>query len=420
MFQNEGGTSYGQLGMLKDGKVVPKVVDGEKKYQGANGGDVAFDATSTGDNGTFHNYAAPTAGAHGGVTSFNNNWPPVPILPDQAHGASAGNAVLHNYGAAGGREGCGGHTEFTALWGSPTGDHCTIHNYGSDISYSKESGFHGSCGGYTVFTVTTGVPSHVGDVDYPDESSRYKGPGTSGVKATGEYGIVEEDGKEYRYFPTAANATIYNYPAKSENGDPGSTKFAVYKPFSPHPSHEDPGGNVPTAGNSTIYNYGAEIKGAAGGLTAFSQAATAGHSTLIAYGGSNEGYSGQIEFANEAHGDNANIELHYGGTLALSYHYGSLTIQGLKIYESGTIKMQLEEKTTDLAITSDLYLDSDAVITFSFYAESAPESGNQYTVLSFDGLSQYTSLEQFKSYEVSGMTPTFQFKDDNTLVVTFE
>ena len=130
IFQNQGGTAYGQLSVLENGKIVPKVVKDGPAMQGANGGDVAFDATSTGGNGQFHNQAAPVAGAHGGVTSFNNNWPPVKV----PGGSSAGSGTYYNYGAVahptgGGatqkdgnepQKGGGGHAEFTALWGCPT------------------------------------------------------------------------------------------------------------------------------------------------------------------------------------------------------------------------------------------------------------------------------------------------------------
>ncbi len=251
VFHNYGGTAYGEERVEENGKV---------QKQGANGGDVAFDGTATGENGHFHNYAAKVAGAHGGVTSFNNNYPPVPT-----GGASAGSGFYSNYGAQEGYLGGGGHTEFTAKWGSPTAANGTFNNYGSDTSNE-----HGSCAGYTVFSMTTGLST---DGEY-----------------YGKNGI--------RYVPTAGNGVFYNHPARSEQGDAGCTKFAVYAPYS---SPTEPISNGPTADSGTFHNFGGKVSGASGGYTEFSETSTAGNATLIAYGGTNGGYGGRVVFYGAAY-----------------------------------------------------------------------------------------------------------------------
>jgi hypothetical protein len=90
-----------------------------------DGGNLQLYDDSTADIGTFHNYPGDVDVANGGVTSSNNNpstWPPPdpPVLgPDE--GATAGAGIYVNYAANRDGMGLGGHTEFTAKYGSPGG-----------------------------------------------------------------------------------------------------------------------------------------------------------------------------------------------------------------------------------------------------------------------------------------------------------
>ena len=368
VFHNRGGTAYG----IQDGK-----------EKGANGGDVAFDVIANGGSGHFHNYAATVAGANGGVTSFNNNPPAVIVHPEQPGGASAGNGYYTNYGAQAGKPGGGGHTKFTALWGSPTAANGTFINYGSD-TWSKL----GTCAGNTVFSVTTGVPM---DGKYGNNGSRY--------------------------FPTAGSASFYNHPATSADGEAGCTKFALYPPYQGKSTNE-PITNVPTAGSAIFYNKGSSVSGAKGGYTQFSDTSTAGNATLIASGGTNGGYGGRIVFYDQSSGGSASVKLFGNGELDIGDHTNGLTIATLELTD-GIISTQLGTNVTSLTLSSELILKSK-LVTFSFWNkdDGGFEFNTPYTILTSPNLSGFTAA-QFCGNSLMDVAPTFTITENN-LQVSFK
>lgn len=325
----------------------------------ANGGDVAFDASANGGNGCFHNYAAKAEGAYGGVTSFNNNWPYV----NDAPGASAGHGAYFNYGARDGELGGGGHTSFSARYGSPTGADATIVNYGSVLE-SKSSA------GHTIFSIN--LPSD--------------------------------------YFPTAGNAVIYNHPAASGQGAAGFTEFSVYG------SGSDKG--VPTAGNATIINLGAWMAEAAGGYTVFSGSSSAGNATLIACGGSHGGDGGKIAFYDDASGGTANVKLWGNGTLDIGDHSGGVGIGSLEL-NGGIIAVQLGSQPTALAVAGTLSLNAPQA-RFAFWQKDGGgfAFNTAYTILTGAGLSGFTA-ERFCGNSIDGVEPSFAIVG-NALQVSFE
>ncbi len=350
-FHNRGGTCF----------ALPK---GQKKKAGANGGDVAFDGTSNGGHGHFYNHAAPTAGAYGGVTSFNNNWPHV-----TTGGASAGNGSYHQFGAKEAGQGGGGHIEFSAKYGSPTADNASFFNYGSVIEGNSSAG-------HTIFSIS----------------------------------------QPTNYFPTAGNGTFWNHPALAKGGAAGYTEFSVYsnsKSDSTGTTSSD--SNVPTAGDGTFHNLGGCSSGIAGSSTTFGNTSSAGNAQLIAYGGTNGGDGGQIVFKNESSGGTAYVQLSGNGVLDISYHYGGLTIDTLDLTE-GIIKPQLGKYVTGLTVSKELILKSTST-TFSFYKSAGFEKNKSYTILTAPNLSKFTA-DQFSGNKLDDVWPTFTIVG-NDLQVSF-
>ena len=330
----------------------------------ANGGDVAFDGTADGGHGHFYNHAARAAGAYGGVTSFNNNPPHV-----EAGGASAGHGSYFNYGAREGEQGGGGHLEFSAKYGSPTGANATIVNYGSAIE-SKSSA------GHTIFSIN--LPTD--------------------------------------YFPTAGNATIWNHPGVSEEGAAGFTEFSVYVSKSGS-DNSSASSKVPTAGDGTIINLGGTTSKATGGYTVFSGTSSAGNATLIAHGGIHGGYGGQIAFYDESSGGTAKVHLFGNGELAISDHTKGVTIGALEI-TGGVIAIQLGNTVTNLTVSGDLILNSSQA-TFSFWTndDGGFAFNTPYTILTNANLSGFTA-ERFSGNSIEGVEPRFAIVGDE-LKVTF-
>lgn len=342
-------------------------------HANANGGDVAFDATASGGNGHFYNHAAPAADAYGGVTSFNNN--PPHTTPQ---GASAGQGAYFNYGAREGEQGGGGHLEFSARYGSPTGANARIVNYGSTIQGKSSAG-------HTIFSIN--LPTD--------------------------------------YFPTAGNATVWNHPAEASGGAAGFTAFSVYT-SKDGSEGANKGGNVgvgsnadvPTAGNATLINLGAYIDQAAGGYTVFSGTSTAGNATLVAYGGTGGGNGGKIAFYDETTGGTATVLLAGNGELDIGNHTGGVTIGSLEM-AGGVIVTQLGTGTPCLTVSGELTLLSSQA-TFSFWAKDGGgfALNTPYTILTGPGVAGLTA-GQFSGNNVQGVAPTFAIVG-NQLHVIFE
>jgi hypothetical protein len=327
-------------------------------HQKANGGDVAFDATANGDHGHYYNYAAKVEGAYGGVTSFNNN-PPDMV---KGEGASAGKGAYFNYGAREGERGGGGHVEFSARYGSPTGANATIVNYGSRIN-------HKSTAGHTIFSIN----------------------------------------RPTDYFPTAGKATIYNHPGLSEEGAAGYTQFSVYGSGSGE-------GSVPTAGDGTLLNLGATISRAAGGFTQFSGNSSAGNATLIAYGGINGGHGGRILFYDQSSGGTARVQLFGNAELDISYHSKGVTIDTLDL-NGGILVLTLGTNPTTLTVSGEMILNS-TYTNFSFRErdQGGFALNTTYTILTSANLSGFRA-EQFKGNSIGGVEPAFSIVDNNLQVI---
>ncbi|TRY33201.1 hypothetical protein [Aliiglaciecola sp. M165] len=331
-------------------------------HASANGGDVAFDAQANAGNGIFYNYAASAAGAYGGVTSFNNNKPYV----DAPQAASAASGKFINYGARDGELGGGGHTSFSARYGSPTAAQANIDNYGSTLADKSSAG-------HTQFSVT--LPSN--------------------------------------YFPTAGQSIIHNHPGVKEGCAAGYTSFAMYTSDS---STTDPNAQVPTAGKATIVNRGGYAKNATGGYTVFSNSTTAGEATLIAQGGVHGGYGGKIAFYDNACGGNAHIVLEGNGELELGYHTGPVTVGTLSL-TGGIISVQLGENTTGLVVSGVLNLNKKTDFSFWVKGSQSIAADTPYTLLVAPNLlPQHVDL--FSGNSVNNLKPTFSIAD-NTLQVRF-
>jgi len=358
LFYNLGGTAYG-------------MVKNKNKEKGANGGDVAFDGTATAKNGNFHNYPATVDNAYGGVTSFNNNPPKI-----MEGGASAGKGNFYNYGAINSELCGGGHVEFSAKYGSPSGEQASIHNYGSEIiSSSKPSA------GHTIFSVK----------------------------------------QPTNYYPTAGNASIYNYPGKVAGAVGGYTAFSVYQSDSLTKqnltSESVTSGNVPTAGNATIINLGSHTKSAGAGYTSFSNTSDAGEAKIIANAGISDGQGGQINFYDASNGNKASITLFGNGTLNIGDHTSTLTIESLDV-TNGIIRTQLGQNVTTLNLSKDLKINSSQT-AFSFWKseKSGFEFNKQYTILTANNINKFNK-NQFSGNSISGINPTFAILD-NCLKVSF-
>jgi hypothetical protein len=313
----------------------------------ANGGDVAFDGNADGGYGHFHNYVAKVAGAFGGVTSFNNNPPDM-----DSNGASAGHGFYHNYGATEASEGGGGHTEFTAKYGSPTGGHAHFINYGSILESNSSAG-------HTIFSIN--LPT--------------------------------------KYFPTAGYATYYNHPALTKAGAAGYTEFSIW-------GNGQAGAHVPTGGNGIFINLGANVMEANGGYTSFGNTTDAGHARLLAHGGTHGGYGGRIAFYDQSTGGHSHIHLYGNGELDLSNHDGSLTADQLEI-SGGIISVGLGTRLATLHLTEKFILHSGK-LTFNFRQEEGDgfKYNTRYLLLSAPGLSHHHA-DQFTGNSLDRVDPVF-------------
>ncbi|MHA7131100.1 hypothetical protein [Algoriphagus namhaensis] len=328
-------------------------------HEKGNGGDVAFDGNASGSYGIFHNMAATAEGGNGGVTSFNNNPPKM-----QGVGASAGHGFYHNYGAREKEDGGGGHTEFTAKYGSCIAHKATIMNYGSVLSKS-------STAGHTIFTV-----------NLPND-----------------------------FHPSAGQATIWNYASPTKDGSGGYTEFAAWD------TGESPGG-MPTADKATILNAGAEIHGAQGGHTKFSQKTKAGEANLIAYGGNNGGEGGTIIFSNQSEGNQAKITLYGNGTLDLSDRSENLEFQDLTLF-GGIILTKVDLHEIHIRLSGELRIPADPVFfSFRYDPDELVEPGKEYLLLKAKNLNSI-DLAHFAGSDLNDLKPNFSIKK-NELFVSFE
>ena len=370
VFENYGGTYDHVAKESVTNESTPKNnSDNSDDYTaGSNGGDVAFDANATGGHGVFHNYAAKGKGSYGGVTSFNNNWPHTSGVA-----SSAGNGKYFTYGASESDQGGGGHISFSAMFGSPTAESGKFVNYGSAQSSNSSAG-------HTIFSVTYPNPSASKDGSLPEQ---------------------------YEYFPTADNATIYNYPATVENGAAAYTEFTVFV----HKGYEFPKGQKgPQAANSIITNIGGEVQGAAGGYTVFGSYSTADNATLIAYGGENGGFGGKIAFYDNAKGCNASIKLYGNGELSVGYHTGDLTIGSLYL-GGGIVSTRIGEESPCLIVNNDLNIESNKVYFDIYVEEKGFHYDEEYCLLSYSGLSSL-GKDLFSGSEHNGIKPTFVVDGD--------
>lgn len=324
----------------------------------ANGGDVAFDGSANGGHGHFYNHAAKAADAYGGVTSFNNNPPDV-----SGPGASAGNGSYFNYGAREDEQGGGGHLEFSAKYGSPTGANATIFNYGSTLENKSSAG-------HTVFSIN--LPTD--------------------------------------YFPSAGNATVHNHPGVTAEGAAGFTEFSVY-------GTGESGDKVPTAGDGTFLNFGAYVSKGAGGYTAFAGTSSAGNATLIAYGGTNGGFGGRIAFYGNSSGGTAKVQLFGNGELDIGNHTAGVTITALDL-TGGIIGVRLGTHTTRLTLSEELTLNSTHARFFFRKQDQGDFTFNTpYTILTGANLSSFEPT-RFKGNSLDGIEPTFAIVG-NDLQVSF-
>lgn len=348
----------------------------------ANGGDVAFDGVAKAGTGKFYNHAATKAGGYGGVTSFNNNenWSDPSLAA-----AHADHGQFHNYGATGTDKGGGGHTEFTAKYGSPTGGHGTFLNFGSELDKY-------STAGHTVLSV-----------------AHSSGPAD-------EFTYTD-------YYPTAGNGVFCNHPGASG----GYTEFTVYEDENRHEHPKKDKVTVsnstcyPTAGDATFYNLGGESLGVLGGYTSFRKISTADNATLIAYAGSGGGGGGQIQFFDTSSGGTAAITIHGtnggadSGALDLTGHTGELSTGSLSV-NGGVIKTSVGNSTTTLALSRDLVLNS-RVATFEFKQGDGYAPATTYILLSAPNLGSGFSKDQFTGNFIGLAAPSFKIVGNELQVV---
>ena len=302
VYVNYGGTAY------KDAQ-----------WGGANGGDVAFDGVATGGSGWFQNYPASVEGAHGGVTSFNNN-PNFPAI--DTPGASAANGTYVNYGANDRFPGGGGHTELTARYGFSKAGQGTFVNFGSTQKSAASAG-------HTIFAI-----------DPPNA-----------------------------YNPTAENGVFWNHPGISA----GYTEFLSYS--------DAPSDKQPDAGQGVFHNLGSASPDEAGGYTVFKNRSQAGQATLIAHGGVADGNGGRIIFADSATGGTAHVSLMGNGTLDLSGHTGGLTIGTLSLLQ-GVICVSVGPQKPALTTSHAINLHAGPItLMLSKDADVTLKAGTQYPLI---------------------------------------
>lgn len=429
IFNNFGGTKSA-VKTDSDGNPV-KSSEGDIEYIGSNGGDVAFDSTSTGADGKYYNYAATAVGSYGGVTSFNNNWP---YMQDN-QGANAGNGIYITYGAQTEDGQGGGHVVFSAKYGYPSAEKATISNYGSKVA----SNTHSSAG-HTIFSVsqpqnqasavTSTTPAEpyfptAAQANIFNYSGYAKGaPG--GFTAFAVYVDSAEEAakaetKEHAVFttaaPTAGNAIIHNLGASAADTNGGETSFSIYG------NDDNTYTGTITADQATIYNQGGTAEYAYGGQTTFSTGTTAAEALLIAYGGENGGYGGKVAFYDQADGGTATVSLQGNAELSLSYHTGEITLAALEVNGYPKVDIQLGSSTTSLNLTEGLSIESGD-IQFELTAGDGFAANTAYTVLTAPNLSDCVE-DQFEAYSIefpsnSGtyLHPAFTIEGD-ALIVTY-
>jgi len=217
--------------------------------------------------------------------------------------------------------------------------------------------------------------------------------------------------EQYEYFPTADYATIYNYPATTEDGAAAYTEFTVFVDTGYRFPQDRKG---PQAVNSTITNIGGKTQGTAGGYTVFGSYATADNATLIACGGENGGYGGKITFYDLSKGCNATIKLYGNGELSI-FRPSDLVIGSLYSC-GGIISTSIGENTPCLVVTNDLNIESGSIY-FQIYVKDGFQYGQEYSLLSYSGLSQL-SIKSFSGSRHNKISPTFVI-DGDTLKVKY-
>jgi hypothetical protein len=331
-----------------------------------NGGDTAFDGRATAAEATINNYAAKEG--HGGVTSFNNNPPRMAV----GYGATAGKAKIKNFGAEAGQSGSGGHTEFTGVYGSGDAGEAHIENFGT-----KTANPNLKAAGYTLF-------SNTGEWPY--------------------------------YQPTAARAQIDNYPGACEGARPGCTEF-VYQNFKPGTWEKDRPG--PLGGYAVIRNHGGTHPQAPGGYTLFANYARAEYATLIALGGTQGGLAGVVKFENFAEGNAATVHL-IGGILDVSKsEFNSLEVSKLLLEGSAaaepTLIFAIGPKSASVHVIDTFSLPETGKVLVKF-GEGQPNSGSHQVLLRAAKLTQ-ADVHRFHAEPVQGLTPRFEVKDNELLVM---
>jgi hypothetical protein len=331
-----------------------------------NGGDTAFDGRATAAEATINNYAANEG--HGGVTSFNNN--PPSMAPK--YGATAGKAKIKNFGAEAGQSGSGGHTEFTGVYGSGDAGEAHIENFGT-----KTANQNLNAAGYTLF-------SNTGEWPY--------------------------------YQPTAARAQIDNHPGACEGAIPGCTKF-VYENFNPQTGEKDRPG--PLGGDAVIRNHGGAHPQAPGGYTLLANRARAERATLIAIGGTQGGLAGAVKFADFAEGNAATVHL-IGGILDVSaslsetLNLSKLLLEGSATAEP-TLVFAIGPKSASVHIIDTFSLPETGKVLVKF-GEGKPNSSTHQVLLHAEKLTQ-SDVHRFHAEPVQGLTPHFEVKDNQLLVM---
>lgn len=288
-------------------------------------------------------------------------------------GANAGHGGFYNYGAKASGQG-GGHTFFTAKYGSPTAANGTFFNYGSAVSGQSSAG-------HTVFSIT--LPQN-----------------------------------KAGYFPSAGQALIWNFPGTAQSASGGYTQFTVYTNNTATSGKTKAVGQgpSPTAANATIISLGATVSGAYGGSTQFGGNATADSALLIAMGGSGGGAGGQIVFYDQSSGGTATVRLSGNAVLDISSHAApGVTIGNLEL-TGGTIATTIGSSATCLTISGKLSLNSSPT-AFLFKGATGFKSGTAYVILTAPNLSSF-NVGQFTGNILNKLTPHFAISGNN-LQVTF-
>jgi hypothetical protein len=276
---------------------------------------------------------------------------------------------LKNLGAQSAPSGGGGHTEFTGKYGAGDAGTSLIENYGTTTENSTGAG-------YTLFATT-------GDKPYCQ--------------------------------PTAASATIHNFPGGRSGAQAGFTRFAYVNYLRP----KDAGKPGPLGGDATIWNHGGREPGAPGGYTLFQNHARAERATLIAVGGVNGGQPGFIRFMDSAEGNEATVILRGGGlevdgsTLA-SVKVGSLSFETVDGTEC-SLTFNVGSKVAFVAVGHTLTLPSTGQVVVTFLDGDPPTSTPQVLLASTHLRPQ--DAARFRGSSVRGKTPGFSVVGDQLVVL---